>query len=427
VGDGGSNTLSGAAGADELIGNGGNDVLDGGTGGDVMSGGGGNDVYVVDSSLDSVLEGVAGGSDIVRTALTKYSLSNLSNVENLHYTGASRASLIGNHLGNHLLGGPSHDILDGASGADRLLGGLGNDTYVVDNAGDVVSEGTTGGRDTVQASVSYTLSPNVENLTLMGVAAIDGLGNDLANTLTGNSAANTLYGHAGNDRLYGGAGADAMHGGSGNDSYQVDDAGDAITEKPGEGTDTVSSSITYSLAANLEKLTLSGSGAISGSGNASANTLTGNAAPNTLQGLGGNDTLSGLAGDDRLDGGVGNDVLRGGNGADQLLGGAGADRFDWDNSGESGPGSLRDTVLDFAQGADKLDFSGVDAISSTAQDDKFSFIGGGEFTGVAGQLRYASDGAGTLIQGDVNGDAIADLEIYLAGQLTMLFSSDIMV
>ena len=157
--------------------------------------------------------------------------------------------------------GAGADTLNGGAGADTMVGGLGNDTYVVDNAGDVVTEaaGVGSGIDTVQSSVTYTLGDNVENLTLTGTANINGTGNGDANVITGNSGNNILVGGGGDDTLDGGAGADSMRGGAGNDTYVVDNVGDVVTESsPANGVDTVLSSVTFNLGANVENLTLTG-------------------------------------------------------------------------------------------------------------------------------------------------------------------------
>ena len=171
-----------------------------------------------------------------------------------------------------------------------MAGGAGDDTYVVDATGDVVTERCDEGTDLSRAASPTRLSANVENLTLTGAAAINGTGNALNNTLTGN---------AGDNVLDGGAGDDTMVGGAGNDTYVVDSAGDVVTEtSTTEGTDTVQSSISYTLGANVENLTLTGTGNINATGNALANTLTGNAGDNVLDGGTGNDTMIGGAGND---------------------------------------------------------------------------------------------------------------------------------
>ncbi|WP_071189786.1 calcium-binding protein [Trichormus sp. NMC-1] len=176
----------------------------------------------------------------------------------------------------------------------------GNDSYYVDNIGDIITEAANAGTDTVFSTVTYTLANNVERLTLKGTSAIKGTGNTLNNVLTGNTAANILDGKTG---------ADTMIGGAGNDSYYVDNIGDIITEAANAGTDTVFSTVTYTLANNLENLTLQGTAAINGTGNTLNNVLTGNAAANTLTGGAGVDTLNGNAGADTLIGGLGNDIL----------------------------------------------------------------------------------------------------------------------
>ncbi len=181
---------------------------------------------------------------------------------------------IGGDGNDTLIGNGASNSLDGGAGADTLIGGSGDDTYVVDNVADSVIENANEGRDMIQASVSWTLGANLENLTLTCADAINGTGNALANVVTGNSAANTLDGGAGNDTLNGGAGADTLIGGVGNDTlnggvgtdemigglgddtYVVDNAADTVTENADEGTDTVQASVNWTLGANLENLML---------------------------------------------------------------------------------------------------------------------------------------------------------------------------
>ncbi|MHB1085476.1 MAG: calcium-binding protein, partial [Thiobacillus sp.] len=209
-----------------------------------------------------------------------------------------------------------NDTLDGGSGADQMSGGSGNDTYVVDSVGDVVSELSNEGMDTVRSSISYTLGTNLENLILTGTAAINGIGNASNNLLMGNagnnnlyggSGADTLIGNGGNDRLDGEAGNDILQGGQGNDTYVVDSSGDSVGENANQGLDTVESSINYALGANVENLTLTGTAAINGTGNELDNYLKGNSANNVLIGGAGADNLDGSAGADTMVGGMGND------------------------------------------------------------------------------------------------------------------------
>jgi Ca2+-binding RTX toxin-like protein len=290
-----------------------NNTLTGNSAANALAGGLGNDIYVVGTG-DTVVENLNEGTDTVQSSIT-YTLG--PNLENLTLTGSCAIDGTGNELNNTitgnsasniLTGGLGNDTLNGSTGADTLVGGLGNDTYVVDNAGDVVNETLNEGTDTVQSSITYTISENVENLTLIGTSAINGTGNTLDNVLTGNSAANVLIGNAGNDTLNGGTGADTLIGGLGNDTYVVDNTGDILTEALNEGTDTVQSSITYTLGANVENLTLTGTNAINGTGNELDNVLTGNSASNVLTGAAGNDTLNGGTGADTLIGGLGNDT-----------------------------------------------------------------------------------------------------------------------
>jgi Ca2+-binding RTX toxin-like protein len=236
-----------------------------------------------------------------------------------------------------VIGTSGNNTLSGTINVDCLIGLAGNDTYTVNNAGDVVVENPSEGTDLVNASISYTLTDNVENLTLTGSANLNGTGNDLNNSLTGNTGNNILTGNAGNDTLNGGAGIDTLIGGLGDDLYVVDSTTDTITENSGEGTDIIQSSVTFDLTVfpNIENLTLTGTAVINGTGNAGNNSLTGN---------GGNNTLTGNAG---------NDLLNGGAGADTLTGGIGSDTFVF-RFGQS-PVSGADRITDFAIGTDKID------------------------------------------------------------------------
>jgi Ca2+-binding RTX toxin-like protein len=200
-----SNNLTGSASANVLTGNAGNNAIDGKGGADTMRGGLGNDVYTVDDAGDIVAELAGQGVDKVVSSLA-YTLG--LNVENLDLSGALAIDGTGNTLANVLTGNSAANRLDGGVGADTMAGGGGNDTYVVDNAGDVVTEIAAQGTDRVEARVSYTLTAEVEDLTLTGAAAIAGTGNALANLIVGNAAGNTIDGLLGADTLTGGLGKD---------------------------------------------------------------------------------------------------------------------------------------------------------------------------------------------------------------------------
>ena len=170
---------------------------------------------MVDSATDVVTESSGGGTDTVNASVT-FTLG--GNVENLVLTGTGNINGTGNALDNTLTGNTGNNVLDGGTGADTMIGGAGDDIYTVDNTGDVVTENPGEGNDTVNASVTYTLGANVENLVLTGTSGRLGTGNTLDNTLTGNSANNTLNGGDGVDTLQGAAGNDTLNGGVGNDT-----------------------------------------------------------------------------------------------------------------------------------------------------------------------------------------------------------------
>ncbi|MDP4299846.1 calcium-binding protein, partial [Leptothrix discophora] len=369
VGSTSANRIDGGVGNDTLQGGAGNDTLIGGVGIDSLVGGTGDDVYVVDGS-DFVVEATGSGLDTVQSVVT-HTLA--LNVENLTLTGLAAINGTGNTLANVLtgnaannnldggegndtfsagdgndtiLGGGGNDFMIGGTGADSQIGGAGDDTYTIDSVGDSVNELLNEGTDTVITSLSYTLGANVENLTLYAGAQINGIGNDLANLIVGSTASNQIDGGLGNDTLLGGAGNDTINGGDGNDSiiggdgndfmiggtgadsqiggtgddtYTIDNVGDSVNELLNEGSDTVITSLSYTLGANVENLTLYAGAQINGTGNDLANLIVGSTAANAINGGLGNDTLQGGAGNDTLQGGLGRDLLVGGTGADVFL------------------------------------------------------------------------------------------------------------
>ncbi len=389
------NDLFGLDGDDQLIGYGGADRLDGGAGVDVMSGGEGNDTYIVDQVGDETNENSNEGTDTVHSSIT-YTLG--ANVENLTLTGATAINGTGNMLNN---------VLTGNSATNVLTGGTGNDTYVV-GTGDTVTEAASAGTDTVQSALTYTLGANLENLTLTGIADINGTGNTLNNSLTGN---------AGNNVLDGGTGSDTMGGGTGNDTYVVNATGDVTTENANEGADTVLSAVTRTLGANFENLTLTGTTAINGTGNTLDNVLTGNSAANVLAGGAGNDTYvvgtgdtvteaagagtdtvqsavtftigtnvenltltgttaingTGNALNNILIGNSGANTLSGGTGADAMTGGAGNDTYVVDNVGDTVTENLNEgtdllqsaVTYTLAANVENLTLTGTTAINGT--------------------------------------------------------------
>lgn len=321
-----------STGNDKLYGTDGNDSLNGLAGADVLSGGQGNDIYVIDHIGDTIIENGDEGTDLAQVALTSAGTYTLApNVENAVVTAAVAVSLLGNAMGNALTGnaavntlngGAGDDTLDGAAGADKLIGGIGNDTYVVDNAGDLITEGAGEGTDTVSTALANaTLGLNLENLRYTGAAIFTGTGNLLDNVLTGGDKGNKLDGGAGHDTLTGGNGNDSLSGGTGDDVFHLTLGSDTIDG--GAGNDVllglgargdysitrpnatdwvlVRDGITLTFR-NVETLSFSdGARKLADLDNVAT---TGN---DVLSGTPGNDVLNGLAGADTMSGGDGND------------------------------------------------------------------------------------------------------------------------
>ena len=309
--------------------------------------GGGTDSYDLSNYTGDVSVDLSPGGHSLFSQAQRANLGNgifaQGNVYNSYLYKDNPASLIENAVtgsGNDTLRGNSADnSLNGNTGADTMIGLAGDDIYYVDNLGDLVIEAAGEGTDTVYVRMNgYVLPANVENGAISTRVQFDPPpielhGNSLANILAGNADANLLYGEAGADQLYGhegrdhldgGAGPDQMIGGTGNDTYIVDNLSDIVFEKPGEGTDTLWTSVNRGLDNDFENIVLFGSATIAG-GNALNNTVSGNALGNDLYGGAGSDSLYGQDGYDRLIGEDGNDYMTGGKGTDAYYGGAGYD------------------------------------------------------------------------------------------------------
>jgi Ca2+-binding RTX toxin-like protein len=465
-GDAGNDIVSGNAGDDLITVNSGIDTLDGGVGTDTLFvdysalsigkltidlrtafevGGQGkitNNAVTGNITNFETLGGLKGslGADVVflGDVATDFTINLYSGDD--AFTGGSFGETVDGGTGNDslkggdgddsLTGGDGADKIDGGLGDDDLFGGKGNDTFVVDSSLDLVSEtdnAAGGGIDTVNSSASFTLGSYLERLVLTGTDEIDGAGNSLGNIITGNGAANELFGNGGSDTLYGkvgadllsggagndildgGLGADSMAGGSGSDIYYVNDLLDTVSEANGlsdaGGTDLVKSSVSFQLGSYIEKLTLTGSAAIDGTGNGKSNDIVGNSAANVLAGEGGNDTIVAGGGNDQIYGGAGANILNGGSGNDLFI-------FDVLESG-----SNKDTIKDFTIGADAI---AIDmGVFASFGDDIEGFADASRFTTgtaatTADQRLVYNTGTGTLYyDADGNGSGAQVAIAYL--------------
>jgi Ca2+-binding RTX toxin-like protein len=378
-------SVSGGASGDQLFGGVGLDTLDGGSGDDVLSGGTGGDTYLVDSSLDQIVE-VSTNPAEIDTVQASASFVLSENLEVLVLTGTAAIDGTGNDLDNDLSGNQAANMLDGGAGADSMAGGTGSDTYFVDDLSDVIVELNNtpalglplatelgiyaGVSDTVNSLVDFTLGDFVENLVQAGIADLLGAGNTLRNEMIGNDGANlllgmddidTLIGGLGDDQLDGGAGNDSMLGGLGDDLYFLDSALDIVSELAGQGNDTILTSFSYSLAdtdgagatgGNVENLQLAGAGAINATGNIYNNILFAGDGNNVLSGGAGLDTASYLfAGGSVSVGLVAGAQATGSSGSDSFVG---IENLTGSHFNDTLNGNAGVNVLDGATGADVM-------------------------------------------------------------------------
>jgi Ca2+-binding RTX toxin-like protein len=328
--------------------------------------------------------------------------------------GSGHDKIGGNGVANWLRGGKGNDALtgkggddklDGGLGTDAMTGGTGDDLYLVDRSSDKVIESSGQGIDKVKSTVSYTLGAAVEALQLAG-GNINGTGNGLANTLIGSSGRNVLKGGGGTDTLKGGAAAD---------TFYVNSAGDRVVEASSGGSDIVLSSVSYTLAAYVEKLTLTTARNINGTGNALRNTLVGNDGANILDGLAGADTMVGGKGNDTFIVGQTTDVVTEavGGGVDTIVSSADYNLAKWANVEKlvlvdgaihaiEGTGNAANNVMTGNEFGNTLSgAAGNDTLHGRDGDDSLN--------GGAGHDRlFGGNGADTLAGGDGNDTLAGD-------------------
>lgn len=447
VGDGGYNVIRGDIGFDQIEGGAGGDVLAGDLGRDLVSYESSDAGVVVDLIAQTATGGHANGDTISGFENARGSnhddvLTARSDFDSfLQYTyGSGLFGLAGNDL---IIGGLGVDTLDGGANIDTLSYELSAAGVTVDLGTNVVSGGDAEG-DTISGFENAIGSASGDVLTGSTAANIIE-GEDGDDTLSGLGSGDTLHGGGGHDSLNGGGGIDTLAGDEGNDTLIGGAGGDSLDG----GADVDALSYEGSNAAvtvNLQAGTASGGHAtgdtfanfegINGSthgdtltGDAAVNVLTGNGGADTLDGRGSGDTLDGGGGSDILLGGGGRDTLIGGNNKDTMTGGAGDDTFVLRSVSESNRGVNRDIITDFLAGADKLDFSLIDANAVGGTDsDSFVFFttAGQAFSGTPGEVRFFHSGGNTIVELNIDNDLAAEAQIELTGTIA-LSAGDIVV
>lgn len=275
--------------------------LKGNGAGGILRGLDGDDVYFIENASDIVVEDFDGGLDTIESTVNIEQLAD--NVENLYSKGMGLV-LFGNRLSNTIVGDDGDNLLNGRGGGDTLIGGVGNDQYVVYGSKDVVRELDGEGHDIIWVKAEYVLADDV---SIEELRADTGIGA----SITGNNLDNLIVGGYGEDTLAGGAGIDTLYGGLNNDTYILNDMFDVIIEYENEGIDTVEIQFNNSISTateiflgqgnyqHIENITITGTGLFNITGDAADNILQGNASANTLIAGLGSDTLIGGQGNDR--------------------------------------------------------------------------------------------------------------------------------
>ncbi len=410
-------TLSGDAGANVLMGRDSDDALVGRGGADRLVGGAGTDV----ASYSNAPTGVTADLDTPSAGSGDAAGDVFDSIETL--VGSSFADFLRGTAGSQTLaGGAGDDVLDGRGGGDILTGGDGNDaaSYTFALAGVTADLGAAVNNTGDAAGDSYG---QIESLN--GSKFADTLrGDGSANTLGGREGADVLQGRGGNDKLFGEAGADVLFGEDGDDVLDGGLAGDNLVGGAGgdsltgrEGADILDGGAGADVASYRDK-TVAVVVTLNGSSNVSVNV--GGVAEDSIRNIeriyGGSagDLLTGDSLVNLFNGYDGADVLRGAGGGDFLDGGTGIDRFVYAAIGDSTVAAGgRDTISAFVSGSDDIDVSLIDAKSGTGANDAFTL--GVMASGAAGRLQVTANGGGWLVQGDVNGDGLADFAIQVNG------------
>lgn len=378
-----------------LLGNAGRNLLDGRGGADTMSGYAGDDHYLVDDAGDVVIESAGEGIDGIQTNVD-YALAAGQWVEWLATWGVATTTnlrLRGNEIANQLIGNNGNNYLDGGAGSDRLIGFLGDDTYVVDNAGDVVTELAGEGFDSIQTTVDYAIDAGA-SIEWLGVLA-----SSASVRLFGNEIDNIIVGNAGDDFLDGGAGADDLRGGRGDDWYIVDNAGDLVTEigsgsgrDLSQGLDGVQTSVDYTLAPG-QFVEFLGTFGVATTANLR---LTGNER---------SQVLFGNNGDNFLDGKGGPDALRGYDGTDTF-----AFTTALIVDAAAGPPGLVDVILDFEEGLDKIGLDDAVFAGVTSGNLASAFVVGTQAQDADDRIIYDQAKGALYYDADGNGSAAAPMQ-----------------
>jgi Ca2+-binding RTX toxin-like protein len=314
----GNNLLSGNAGNDVLYAGAGAgaDTLIAGAGADTLVGGGGADTFVIDSTAD-VIESVS--SAAANQVLSSVSYTLPSTISILTLSGSANLLGAGNGGNDTLTANGGNDTLIGGGGVVDLVGGKGPDLFIVDNAADSVT-GSSSGADTIESSISYTLPGTVNVLELSSTANLIAAGNTQADLIVGNGGNDTLFAGSGADTLVAGSGLATLVGSTGNDTFLVNNTADVVEDSSTGGSNTLISSVTYTLPTGVDTLLLTGTAALVGAANGDNDSIVGNGGADTLMAGSGNDTLTDGGGAVTMVAGSGNDTFVISNAADVIEG-----------------------------------------------------------------------------------------------------------